>query len=201
MIINKQWLKKNKACTEGYQWFIQRYKGDTDVCELLTALAKDNRFFWTRWVFQHLELPKEVYIKTAIYCAELVLPLFEKKYPKDARPRKAIQVAKNWLKNPNNKTAAAAYAAAANATDAAYAAANATDDTAYAAYAAAYAAYAAANAANAANAAYAATYAAYAADDTVNAAAYATYAANTANIRNKITKYMCKVVKAAKEDK
>ena len=183
MIINKQWLKKNKACTEGYQWFIQRYKGDTDVCELLTALAKDNRFFWTRWVFQHLELPKEVYIKTAIYCAELVLPLFEKKYPKDARPRKAIQVAKNWLKNPNNKTAAAAYAAA------------------NAAYAAAYAAYAAANAANAANAAYAATYAAYAADDTVNAAAYATYAANTANIRNKITKYMCKVVKAAKEDK
>ncbi len=34
----------------------------------------------------------------AIYAAELVLPVYEKKYPDDDRPRKAIQAKKDWLK-------------------------------------------------------------------------------------------------------
>jgi len=91
----------------------------------------------------------------AIYCAELSLPIFEKRYPKDKRPRQAITAARRWLKNPTKKNADAADAAYA----AAYAAANAAaaaDADAYAAYAAADAAYAAAaDAAYAAGAAYA----------------------------------------------
>ena len=73
----------------------------------------------------------------AIFSAELVLHIFEEKYPEDKRPRLAIEAAKKWLVNPSKETAAAAAAAAA---------------AAYAAYAAADAAYAAA-AADAANAA------------------------------------------------
>ncbi len=88
-------------------------------------------------------------VSLAIYAAELVINIFEKKYPKDKRPRKAIEAAKKWLENPIKKNANAA----AHAADAAYAAAhaayaaNAAAHAADAAYAAAHAAYAAAHAA------------------------------------------------------
>jgi hypothetical protein len=116
-------------------------------------------------------------------CAERVLGLYEKQYPKDDRPRKAIQAARDFANGLITKDAAyaasnaayaasnAAYAAAANAAaNAAAAAAYAASSAAYAASNAAYAA--AANAANAANAA-----AAYAADA---AAANAAAASNAA---------------------
>ena len=97
-------------------------------------------------------------------CAKRILGLYEKQYPKDDRPRKAIQATRDFAYGLITKDAA--YAAAA----AAYAAANA----AYAADAAYAAANAAANAVDAA--AYAVDAAAYAAD----AAAFGTNAANTA---------------------
>jgi len=50
-------------------------------------------------------------------CAERVLPYFEKKYPKDYRPRKAIEAARKWAKGKitvgeARKAALAAHAAA-----------------------------------------------------------------------------------------
>ena len=58
-------------------------------------------------------------VKMAIFSAESVLGIFEKKYPNDTRPRVAIEAAKAYISNPTD---------AADAADAAYAA--------YAAYAA-----------------------------------------------------------------
>lgn len=61
---------------------------------------------------------KEDSVAFSIYAAELVIDIFEKKYPTDNRPRKAIASAKAWLANPTDGTkrtaaaAAAAYAAA-----------------------------------------------------------------------------------------
>ena len=81
-------------------------------------------------------------VRFAADCAAHVLPIFEKKYPKDDRPRKAIQAARKWAKEPTEKNAAsaasasaAAYASAADASfaaSAAYAAANAYAANAYA---------------------------------------------------------------------
>ena len=79
-------------------------------------------------------------IRVAIFSAELVIDIYEKKYPEDKRPRQAIEAAKAYLKKPNEVNNAAANRAA-----------NAAANAAYAAYAAANAAYAAANAANAAD--------------------------------------------------
>ena len=86
---------------------------------------------------------KQIAVDTAIYAAELVLPIFEKQYPNDDRSRKAIEVAKSGVN----------CRAAANAADAAACAAACA-----AAYAAVYA-IRAAYAADAAEAAYAASYA------------------------------------------
>ena len=68
-------------------------------------------------------------VKLAIYSAELVLPIFEKQYPKDNRPRKAIAAAKKCIESDTKENriarAAAANAAAANAVANAAAAAKA----------------------------------------------------------------------------
>ena len=71
---------------------------------------------------------KETAVQFAIECAEKVLPIFEKQFPNDKRPRKAIEAAKTG--NAAYAEAAAAYAA--YAANAAYAAANAAN-AAYAA--------------------------------------------------------------------
>ncbi len=57
-------------------------------------------------------------------CAEHVLPYFEKKYPKDGRPRRAIEAGRAWVRgeialSDERAAAFAAHAAARNAEDAA----------------------------------------------------------------------------------
>ena len=59
--------------------------------------------------------PKEESVKLAIFAAELVIDIYEKKYPNDDRPRKAIEAAKGWLENPSEAIWAAEAARAARA--------------------------------------------------------------------------------------
>ena len=73
------------------------------------------------------------YLSYAIYAAEQVIDIYEKKYPDDKRPRNAIEAARVVLKNNNAKTRAAAWAARAAAEAAARAAAWAAGDAAGAA--------------------------------------------------------------------
>jgi hypothetical protein len=168
MKITKEWLKGKWACKEGFDWW--KKHAEANVKKLALRLVKENHFDWANWMLTRI-FDKTQNIKYAIFAAEQVIGIYEKDYPKDDRPRKAIEAAKDYLKKSNaNAANAAAYAAAnAAANAAAYAAANAAKAAAKAAANAAKAAYAA-------NAANAAAYAAYAAD----AAAYAAYAAKAA---------------------
>lgn len=98
-------------------------------------------------------------VLAACDCAELALPTYERRYPGDNRPRRAIETARRWARGEDGVTlsdvraayAAAAYAAAA----AADAASDAADAAAARAASACAAAYADASAAYAAIAAYA----------------------------------------------
>ena len=141
-------------------------QGDRGHEAFLRAAAEKDFSYFT-WCVR-ASFDKHQSVEFAVYCAELVLPIFERKFPADERPRKAIAAAKAA---DAAKAAKAAYAAADAAADAAYSAdaadaADAAADAAAraavysAAYAAAYAADAAADAARAARAARAA----YAAD-------------------------------------
>jgi len=78
---------------------------------------------------------KEICVRFAVFCAEKALPVFEKEYPDDERPRLAIEAAKNWLKNQTEESRLMAASRAARAR--AFAAYAAADAAAYAAYAAA----------------------------------------------------------------
>ena len=57
---------------------------------------------------KEMMLTREIDLKSlsvgyAIGCARHLLPNFEKKYPNDALPRKAIEAAENWLKEPTEE--------------------------------------------------------------------------------------------------
>ena len=107
-------------------------------------------------------------------CAERVLPNFEKQYPGDSRPRRAIQAARDFALGKIDDAAAANDAGAAHAAAggaARYAASYAATSASYAATSAFAAALAASAASYAAS--NAATSAAYAASNAATSAAYA----------------------------
>lgn len=166
MIISEKWLTKNKACSNGIEWFIAQQ--EKDGVNVVRKLMAEKRLDWANWLIVRIMSYRQ-YVAYAIYAAEQVIEIYEKQHPADTRPRTAIEAVKKYLENPSKKNRAAVKAAA-KAAYAAYAA----DATIY------YAAYAAAKAADAAIY-YAAAYAA----DAVDAADYAADAA----MKTKILEY------------
>jgi hypothetical protein len=204
MKITKEWLESKDACQAGIKWF--ESQDETDAGLVMIKLVEENLFSHSRWLLSKIRQTKKQSVLIAIFSAELVLDIFESKYPADKRPRQAIESAKEYIKNPsikNKEEASAAYADYASAYAAASAAAYASSyAAAYAsAYAAASAAYASAYAA--ASAAYASSYAAayaayadYASASAASAMAYAAYAANDKKeIQLKIMRYAIDVLK------
>ena len=114
------------ACPHGLDWFVRQ--NETDVGKLI-QLAIDNLdddvFGFANWGIARL-LDKTNKIRYAVFAAELVLPIFEEKYPDDDRPRKAIEAAKAVIIEENRLDVAAADAAYAAARAAACAVAYAT---------------------------------------------------------------------------
>jgi len=186
MKVTKKWLKEKRACCSEQDMNRAEKELKGDVKLITDTLLKEDRFNDANWLLTKL-MDKNQCIKYAIFAAKQVLHIFEEKYPKDDRPRKAIEAAENYLKDPSENNKKAAYAAGATA----YAAADAT------AYAAADAAiYAATHAATYAAAAHAATSytvtsyaaAAAAAADAAHAAAHAS------DVKTKIIEYGVKIL-------
>jgi hypothetical protein len=168
MKITKEWLIERGACRAGKDWFAGQKETDgTKIVEKLTCKDEEKNA-WANWLIVRL-MAREQHLAYAIFAAEQVISIFEKKFPKDDLPRKAIEAAKAVLKNdtPENRAAAGAAAGAAWAAGAA-GAAWAAGYAGYAARAAGYAAWAAG---------YAAGYAAW---DAAGAAGYAVWAAGAA---------------------
>ena len=183
-----EWYKEDtaKLCSSGFHasktpiQALGYVKGEilAEVSVRGKSDISDDKECWTEMkINKAWHWKKEDSVELAIFAAEQVIDIYEKKYSNDDRPRNAIEAAKKYLAavqvGDNDAAAHAAHAVAH--------AAHAADAAAYAAYAAAYAAYAAAHAAHAADAAaYAADAAAYAADAAAHAADAAAHAADAA---------------------
>ena len=124
--ITKEWLHEKRACAEGYDWFIRQRA--RDEVKVLEHLIKDEKFDWARWLIVR-RMTRKQYLQYAVFAAEQVIDIFEKKYPNDKRPREAITAARKCIEDDTQENRDAAYAAAYAAYDA-YAAA---DDAAAAA--------------------------------------------------------------------
>lgn len=109
MKITKTWLKNRDACVDGYEWFLAQKT--TDFETLFHLAMKAGRYPDINWVITK-KMNKKQRVQYAIYSAELVLKNFESKYPNDDRPRKAIEVAKEYLNHPSESARSAASSAA-----------------------------------------------------------------------------------------
>jgi hypothetical protein len=118
------------------------------------------------------EIRHDVQILFSILCAESVLHIYEKEYPENDTPRKAIEAAKEYLKTKNAAATADAVHVAEYAAAIALCAAAIAGRADCAAYAAEIAAHAACAATIADRADYAAAGAAYAAAGAAEAAKY-----------------------------
>ncbi|MBW2999218.1 hypothetical protein KY339_00975 [Candidatus Woesearchaeota archaeon] len=109
MKITKEEIIKLEPCKPGLDWYLKEGQETTDLEELLFKIP---RFDWSAWLFTELMTKKQC-VEIAIFSARLVLDVFEKEHPNDDRPRKAIEAAEAYLKNPTEEKArAAAYDAA-----------------------------------------------------------------------------------------
>ena len=124
--ITDEWIDKNQPCEEAIKnWWDKKERNPIKILELL---IEEKKYNWANWVIVRIMEYKD-YVSYAVFAAEQVIDIYEKKYPNDKRLREAIETTKKCIENPSgeNKIAAnaAAYAAAYAAANAAYAAANA----------------------------------------------------------------------------
>ena len=106
------------ACSEAVVWARTQ---NTQT----SAWKSCRRGDWMLWILGKLVGPpksgsRKKLVLACCDCAETSLPIFEKRYPNDARPRKAIETARAWATGTGgvalkNLRAAAAYADAAAA--------------------------------------------------------------------------------------
>ena len=137
--VTREFLTSHKACKSAMKWVTENKLIGLHEIDFIKKLMESEKYSWANWLIVRL-MNKTQKVQYAIFAAEQVIDIYEKKYPDDLRPRKAIEAAKSYLDNPCKKTKsyAAAYvddAAAAAAADAAAAAAYVdADDDAAAAY-------------------------------------------------------------------
>ena len=156
MLITLEKLKELDTCDEGIVWFKGKYQSKkVELIVLIDDLKAEDKQNWAFWLLTELMKDRVVPAKFAVFCAGLVLHLFEQEYPGNAIPRNNIEATQAWIENPTDKTkkdisvdtSAVTYAVT-SATDAGHAA-YAAWMTVYSAYAdsaaAAWASYAAKN--------------------------------------------------------
>jgi hypothetical protein len=147
------------------------------------AIIADDKQCWSDMrIIKAYKWQKKDSVAFSIYAAELVLDNYEKIYPTDDRPRKAIEAAKKVLfentqenRSVANSAAHSAYSAAHSANSAALSAHSATYLAARSAYSAARSADSAAR--SAARSAYSAEYSASSAAYSADSAARSAYSA------------------------
>lgn len=115
MKITKKWLKVKGACDDGVEWFCSQK--EKDGVKVVEALMAEEKYCWADWLIVRI-MTRPQYLSYAIFASEQVIDIFEKQYPYDKSPRKAIETAKAVLKNDTKETEAAAEAAARAARDA-----------------------------------------------------------------------------------
>ena len=81
------------------------------------SIIENNKECWSEMkIVEWYKWTKKDSVSLAIFAAELVLGNYEKEYPKDMRPREAIEAAKQVLKLDNETNRSAAESAAESAT-------------------------------------------------------------------------------------
>ncbi len=117
-------------CSKGIYQAFSHIRGEilTEVEVAGKHEVQDDKEVWEKMrVVRSWKWTKKDSILFAIFAARLVLKNFEKEFPGDDRPRKAIEAAEAYAKNPTKKNREAAESAAWAAESAAWAAESVTE--------------------------------------------------------------------------
>ena len=90
--------KENNACSTGYRDLIKSLPKDCSATEPipLTHVIKSNGYEDAIWALRAITEPCRDFITNyAVWCAEQVLEIYEKKHPNDKRVRESLKVLKN----------------------------------------------------------------------------------------------------------
>ena len=120
LCITMDWLEEQGACAKGKAWFER--SGLKSLSGVINRLVKEKQFEWANWTLVRF-MSHTQQVRYACFAARLSLPLYEKVYPEDDRPRKAIEAAEAWVANPTEENRSAARSAARSAESAAWSAA------------------------------------------------------------------------------
>jgi hypothetical protein len=195
-VVTVNFLKSISACHDAVEEFKSRTNGEVEAVKLLRLLIKDEKYQWANWLIVRV-MSRPQYLAYAVFAAEQVLDIFEKKYPEDKRPRMAIEAAKKVVMDD---TTANREAAGEAAREASRAAGEAARESAWAAGEAAWAAWASREAAWAAWASRAAGEAARESAWAAREAAWAAWAAGEAAWDKMMIKILKNGIKILKED-
>jgi hypothetical protein len=106
--ITEAWIEEHHPCEDGVKWYNSRT--DKTPLGLLDGLIAEKRYEWG-FRFMARILDRKDRIRYAVFAAEQVLGIFEKKFPDDKRPRLAIESAKKVLVKDTAETRYAAESA------------------------------------------------------------------------------------------
>ena len=105
MKITEKWLQEQSACQSGIERFLAQK--ETDGVKVVKKLISRDKLDWANWLIVRIMSYKQ-YVSYAVYAADQVIADYEKQYPKDDRPRKAIEAAKECIKDPSEENKSAA---------------------------------------------------------------------------------------------
>jgi len=104
--VTKKWLNSENACSGSLKYVIDNNYMDLSPIDFINKLMENNRFLDANWLIVRV-MNKKQKVQYAIFAAELVLHIFEKKYLNNKRSKLAIEVTKNYIKNLCRQTRAA----------------------------------------------------------------------------------------------
>lgn len=97
--ITDEWIKQKSPCKEALEWWSKKNKEPVDILEELIAAKK---YSWANWFIVRV-MTYHDYVSYAVYAAEQVVGIYEKKYPEDKRPRLAIEAARKCIEAPSEE--------------------------------------------------------------------------------------------------
>ena len=107
--ITDGWIKENNPCSEALKWWGEK---EREPIKILKELIKVKKYVWANWMIVRVMTYND-YVSYAVFAAEQVIDIYEKKYPDDKRPREAIEAAKKCIDDPSKENKEAAWAAGA----------------------------------------------------------------------------------------
>lgn len=93
-------IREHQPCDDGWEQLLKhlgKTKADDELLSLETIL-ESNGLDDALWALRSVEGRQGAMRLYACYCARAALPIFEKEYPKDNRPRQAIETAERFAK-------------------------------------------------------------------------------------------------------